>query len=228
MPSIKLTSAQAEWIKWLALASMLADHIGRILLDSHTPTAVMLTSVGRLAFPLFSFLLAHNLVYFSQHPRRYLVWILTFAVLSQPVFIHAFPNSSPLNIFATLGFGLVFLLALQHWNKTHTWPYGALLLGLGILAGIFGHLFDYGVIGIALPAAWWLWLQRPKHGGMTALLLVFLLLLNLSPQGLAGVLSLPLIVFLQRCNLPPLPRLPRLFFYGFYPLHLLVLLFLKS
>lgn len=228
MPSIKLTSAQVGWIKWLALISMVIDHAARILLATDSPAFLPCTTIGRLAYPLFAFLLAHNLMHFSKSPRNYAIRLAVFALISQPVYMYTFPESAPLNIFATLLFGLGLLIAFQRWQQAHTFKTALPLGVLTLLGGLTGFAFEYGTIGIVLPTVWWLWLQKPA-GTYTLLLAIFLLALNhLTPQALAGVMALPLVVACTKKPFPAPPSMPRLFFYSFYPLHLLLLLLFKA
>lgn len=204
---------------------MLLDHTARIYGHMNTPWAEPFTLVGRLAYPLFAFLLAHNLMHFSASPKRYASWLLGFAILSQPIYRLALPDTMiQLNILFTLLAGLLLLLLLQRWQQQPTPQYTLLLLTATIATGFFGAFFDYAAPGIVLPMIWWLWLKHPRNPFIVAVLLLLLFTLNnLEADALAGVMALPLIMLMQRLPAFKLPRMPRLFFYGFYPLHLLAL-----
>lgn len=224
MPLIKLSSHQIEWIKWLALLAMLLDHIARLLLTENTFLADAFIAFGRLAFPLFAFLLAHNLMHYASSPKRYALWLAAFALLSQPIYMQAFPVPV-FNIFATLLVSLGFLLLLQN-NKTPRYMALGLAIGLLLFDGAIRTYIDYGSIGILLPAAWWLWLKQPQQNGRVFLLLFALVALNgFQPHSLVGALSLVAVIGIHKQqNLPRILRTPRWFFYSFYPLHIAVLL----
>lgn len=99
-------------LKMIAALSMLLDHAGRILF----PEAVWMTYAGRLAFPLFAFLLAEGAVH-TKNSRRYALRIGLFAVLSEIPFDIAFYGTffwpGAQNIFLTLLIGLLCIDAGQ-------------------------------------------------------------------------------------------------------------------
>jgi len=76
---LELTSSQQELLKWVAVATMTLDHANRSL----WPYQDWAFAVGRLAFPLFVFLLAYNTTVRAVSPRRYLLPLFTFGTLSQ-------------------------------------------------------------------------------------------------------------------------------------------------
>ena len=60
-------------LKFLAAAAMLVDHIGLILF----PKIFVLRAIGRLAFPLFAYMIAEGCRY-TRHKARYLLLIFAF------------------------------------------------------------------------------------------------------------------------------------------------------
>ena len=71
-------------MKLLAVASMLADHLGTYLYPAYISKDVYLwlRAAGRLAFPLFAFLIVNG--YEKTHDvKRYLTRLVAFAVISQ-------------------------------------------------------------------------------------------------------------------------------------------------
>jgi hypothetical protein len=57
-PRLELSSGSLEVLKWLALLLMTLDHVNKHLLHASVPE---LFAVGRLALPLFGFVLGYNL-----------------------------------------------------------------------------------------------------------------------------------------------------------------------
>lgn len=68
-------------LKLLAMATMLIDHMGATLF----PYALWMRCVGRLAFPIFCFLVAEGCAH-THDKKRYAARLLVFAVLSEPAF----------------------------------------------------------------------------------------------------------------------------------------------
>lgn len=127
-----------ELIKWLGLAAMLTDHVGRFALGIDSPLA---ETVGAFAFPLFAVALAAAL---SDAPvtgwvhRKLLFW----AVLSQLIVLLV-REPLPLNILFTFLLGLAaFQAEREHGFLAFL---GILALGVFVEYGPFGVLFIYAL-----------------------------------------------------------------------------------
>ncbi|MFN2363319.1 MAG: TraX family protein, partial [Halarsenatibacteraceae bacterium] len=72
-------------IKMVAITTMLIDHIGSIIF----PEYIILRVIGRLAFPLFAFLITEGYRH-TSNINRYLVRLSIFALISQYPFWLAF------------------------------------------------------------------------------------------------------------------------------------------
>ncbi|MCB5940762.1 conjugal transfer protein TraX [bacterium 210820-DFI.6.52] len=238
MPLPRRAALSGFGLKWLAVCTMLADHIGAAILEPvfllplyglyeggggglpgwYGPlllTDMALRTVGRLAFPLFCFLLAEGFCH-TRDRRRYALQLLTFALLSEIPFDLAFaltpfaPDYQ--NVYFTLFFGVLSLQLL-------VWLEGRALLqvlgvGLCCLAAA-GLSADYGAMGVLLVALFYLTRQRPAARaamGSAALL-------SLGASELPALFSfLPISLYSGQKG-----RGPKWFFYWFYPLHLLLL-----
>ena len=105
-------------LKLIALASMIIDHIGAVFPDT---ISIWFRVVGRLAFPIFVFLLAEGFRH-TKSSRRFLIRLGFFAIISEPVFDLAFNNGidffADTNIFYTLFLGGVAICAFSRIMKS--------------------------------------------------------------------------------------------------------------
>lgn len=141
---------------------MLLDHVG-MLWDIYP-----LRCIGRLAMPLFAFLLAEGCRY-TKNKLAHLANILLFASIAQIVYVFLHPGEIYLNILFTFSFSILIIYALQHTKKTHYNPNASLwqkILSLIVCALVIvlvyfifridslngkKLVFDYGFYGCLLP-----------------------------------------------------------------------------
>lgn len=70
----------AFWLKIIALISMIIDHSIRVF-----PELTILLPLGRIAFPIFVYLLAEGFRH-TRYPLKFLARLFIFALISQPPF----------------------------------------------------------------------------------------------------------------------------------------------
>ena len=236
-PSNRPRDAALDLLKWLALLSMLVDHLRHVW-----PQLYWLYVPGRLAFPLFCLAIAVNLRRPVAEPRpplpwRYLGLLLGFALLAEWPYRLLVQVPQSLNILPTLVLGLLCANALQQPPGWQRW------LGPGaLLLAILGHAWlMFGVAGVLLPAAFLLALRQPRTAWPWPVLLC--LAGNYWPPLYAGASrGEPFAwAFLAACSLAPLfglwlLRQPlafavppvRRWAYLFYPGHFLALVALRE
>lgn len=106
-------------LKVIAVISMITDHVGCILF----PEVTMLRIIGRLAFPIYSFLLVEGF-YNTHSKRKYINRMILFACISEIPFDMAvynkpfYPGSQ--NVFFTLAIALVTLTIMNEAKDTLT------------------------------------------------------------------------------------------------------------
>jgi TraX protein. len=196
-------------LKWIALITMVVDHVGAIFLQG-TAWYAPLRIIGRISFPIFAWQLALSWKK-TRHPWRLAGLLLVFALVSQIPYSLAFQKTQ-FNIFA------LFLLACPGLALLRLGRRGESIL-VFVLCAVLAEVLQvtYGMYGIALIAAFALTgdslLELTLVGcGM----LVFALVAGLAWQW-AAVGALPLIaLYSGERGKHPL----RAWFYLFYPCHL--------
>ena len=142
-------------LKILALAAMTIDHIGVVLL----PHVLWLRIVGRLALPVFAYMIAEGCFY-TRNKARYLGGIVALGALCQAVYWFA-EGSMEQSILTTFALSIITVYALQWWWGQRTGarilaPLGALAFcaftcyALPALLAGSGFRIDYGFWGVML------------------------------------------------------------------------------
>lgn len=212
-------------LKIIALAAMTVDHIGVQLF----PENVIFRIIGRLAFPIFAYMIAEGCKY-TKNRKRYLGFIALEGVACQLVYIAA-ENSLYMNIFITFTMSIMIIfLGEKALKEKKTVYYALLALSVAVIYALCELLpkalpdtdfaVDYGFFGVLMPAV----IYFAKDNRQTKLTAVFAMcvLLSISSSDLQyfSVFSvLPLALYNgERGKL----RL-KYFFYVYYPLHLAVI-----
>ena len=226
-------------LKTIACITMLVDHIGAscieagILtpgLDSGTLSRdtlstyplyrldMVLRFTGRLAFPIFCFLLVEGFVH-TRDVKKYVRRLFLFALISEVPFDLAFFRTSfaldHQNVYWTLALGVLAMAGLKHYEKpdgSASWK--GLLCAAGCTLAALLACTDYDGIGVFIICALYLTRgDRKRQCIVGALLFLF---------ELTAPLAFVLVWFYngQRGACSPLQKKA---FYWFYPVHLSVL-----
>lgn len=215
-------------LKWIATITMFIDHLG-LVLSAGVPREIWLTmrTIGRLAFPIFCFLLVEGF-YHTRDVKRYLFRLGVFAVISEipfdlVVFRKAwYPDYQ--NVFFTLFIGLL-LLYLYNRFLANAQPVYAIMAVISMLCLAYFVRCDYGAEGVLLIYLLYFFRFRPGFMCVSAALLLFCMG-GLEVYALA---ALPLLLLYngEKGGRAPKTRTAKLakqyFFYCFYPLHLSLL-----
>ena len=198
-------------LKCIAIVSIALDHTGAVLY----PSQIWLRCLGRIAFPIFCFLIVEG--FFHTHDvRRYMGRLGVFALISEIPYDLAF-RGVPLeyahqNVFFTLLIGIGMMVLLE---RNREWPVKAVILLLAMWLAVLIRS-DYNFRGVLLIFVFYIfhesrWLAVTAGGFW-----------NFLYQGVIqkyGVLSvLPLALYNGERG-----RKMKYFFYIFYPAHLLLL-----
>ena len=216
-PRLVVSDGTLETLKWLALLLMVADHINKYGLHDASHT---LFNCGRIAMPLFVFVLAYNLArpdsFKNGAQTRTLKRLALFGLLATPPFMALgglLAGWWPLNIL----FALLSLTAIIYYLEQQTIPGYLLASAVFIVAGSSVE-FWWPVLAFGI-AVWW-YCKTPQ---LTALIIavIALLLLRLINGNDWALAALPVLCISTAINIP-MPRYQWLFYY-FYPVHLSLL-----
>lgn len=230
----------SEALHALAMGLMLCDHMWAMLF----PAAEWMTCVGRMAFPIFSFLAAEGYTR-THNVRRYMLRILIAAVVSEIPFNLMYSGSVVYpyhqNVLWTLLLGLTLLYFIDRTRERLKGAAGtavcALLVVLGFLLGI-AALLDYGGAGVLTVLMFRFFPCRGVKNLLCQLACMYVLnvtilggyyyeiplfgfTLELVQQGFAILALIPIWLYSGRRNTND--RFFKYFCYAFYPAHMLIL-----
>lgn len=224
----------------LAMALMLCDH----LWGTVVPGNDWLTCIGRLAFPIFAFMIVEG-YFHTRSVKKYMLRVLVFALLSEIPFNLMAGGRIFYPIHQNVLWTFLIALVLIHWNeKAKTtgklWLRLLALVGTVLLGTLVGLLtmVDYyhaGVLTVLVfyffrGRSWWhraaqlvllWWINAEVLGGFGYEVMVLGRRFFLARQSLAVLALIP--IWLYRGKQGYHSKWFRWVCYGFYPAHLLVL-----
>lgn len=219
-----LTGLNNNQLKVIAMISMLLDHAGRELF----PEIELLPIIGRLAFPIFSYMIAEGCRY-TKNRKKYILIIGLLAAGCQTVF-YITTKSLYMNVLVTFTLSIALIFLADNFIRKRTLTAfipAAFIFAVSVflclfLPDILSHTdfhIDYGLTGMLLPAAVYF---APGKKSKLAVFFVMLCILSLVMGGIQwySLAVIPLILIYNgkrgKMNLKYL-------FYIFYPLHLAVI-----
>lgn len=214
-------------LKMIAIVTMLVDHVGAMIIERGIPQMsglsedtllmwwyidIVLRAIGRIAFPIFCYLIVEGFLY-TKNVKKYALRLLAFCFISEVPFDLAlfgtwfYPGYQ--NVYFTLLIGLLALMGLRRYQGT-LWK--QILIVAGTCAAAVFLRTDYGAFGVFL------------------IILIYLFRENKRQQTILGCLSVCWEIT------APLAFIPirmyngsrgkwnlKYIFYAFYPVHILVL-----
>lgn len=229
----------------LAMVCMLCDHLWGTVIPGND----WLTCVGRIAFPIFAFLIVEG-YFHTSNMKKYALRILFFAILSEIPFNLAIGSRLLYPLHQNVLWSFLISIGLIHWNE-HAVKSGKLwkrcLIGLlsVFIATLAGLLFmvDYYHAGILTVLAFYFfrgkrwpcrigqlvclaYINLEILGGLVYDFTLFGFDFTVAQQGFALLALIP--IWLYRGKQGYYNRYIRFLYYSFYPLHLLILGILKQ
>lgn len=216
-------------LKIIAMISMVLDHIKYAIPSTNCFATIIL---GRIAFPIFAFLISEGFVHTHSRPK-YMLRMLVFAIVSQIpfyLFAHNIAHSKAnFNVMFTFETALIGLYLIDFLKKYNGFPqildYSIMIIGLVIIL-LFTYFIhpDYSWYGVLTV---WIFYVFKKSKILTSLSYVLLNYIYYFSLGygqeykmlFATIIPLLLILFYNGKQGKKL----KYFFYVFYPLHFIIL-----
>ncbi len=209
----------------IAMASMLCDHIGAVLF----PQLEWMRIIGRLAFPIYCFMLAEGYRH-TSNAKNYLMRLLIAGVISEVPFDMAFYRSFIFwrhqNVMFNLAISLMTLMVIDRVKKKGDDLRSRLLMGFISMAGFLIATItftDYYGTGVLLVLAFWQFSGNTWKDRLTQVLMLVLVntVIFGGTQSWATLAVIPIWLYSGQRGIKGKPF--KYFCYAFYPLHLLVL-----
>lgn len=229
----------------IAMSFMLMDHLWATLL----PAQEWLTCVGRLAFPIFAFMIVEG-YFHTGNFKKYALRLLLFAVLSEVPFDLMYGGTwfYPVhqNVIWTLLAGLLGIRLMEYIKEKHKiWVYALLSAVVVILGAALGTvcMLDYYGAGVLTvftfyffrERKWWCllgqiavlyWVNVSLLGGQLSPVQLFGMEFELCQQGLALLALIPIWIYNGRQGYHSKPF--QYICYAFYPVHMLILVMILN
>lgn len=225
-------------LKILAMVLMLCSHMWSTIIAGNN----WLDAIGRLAFPVFAFLIVEG--FFHTHSfKKYLLRLFIFALISELPFnlmaeggwIYPFHQ----NVLFTFCIALLFMRWMENVRETSKWRFALRVLVSIIFGFLIGFItmvdyFGYGILMVFVfylfrnvPFGWigqlicMIYINWEMMGGLVYLVPIFGRTLEIPQQGLAVLALIP--IWLYNGKQGPYNKTIQYIFYSFYPIHMTIL-----
>lgn len=217
LPRLVVADGSIEALKWLALLLMTGDHVNKYLLNGANP---LLFDAGRMALPIFCFVLAYNLARSDTLQRgiytRTMKRLTFFGLAATPAFLALgglWAGWWPLNVMFTLLAASAVLFLIHQGSRMNVIAAVTVFLVAGTLVE-----FWWPALSICL-AVWW-YCRKPSLIAL-ALLIASCAALWFINGNFWALVAIPFVALAAQINLQ-VPRIKWLFYF-YYPIHLSVL-----
>lgn len=216
-------------LKLFALLCMTVDHIGVHLISEYEPLRI----IGRLAFPLFAYMIAEGCKY-TKNKLKYFLTIFIEGVILQ-IFVFLLSDSIHMNVLITFSLSIGLIYAFDYSLRSeNNYNWVIPLMGTIFVMVICGELpegflseyfhIDYGFFGVMLPVMVYIFDNKLLKLLMFTLGLVFLSM-SLAPIQWWCLLSvIPIALYSGKRGKLKIKYL----FHIYYPLHIVIILAIKE
>lgn len=230
--NFSVTGISGSWLKVIAILSMFADHAAKYWFSNYawcdfqicqigrypiTVFFLLSAVVGRLAFPIFAFLLVEGYSH-TRNFKSYALNLLVFALISILPYnlAHGYLwHWRGFNVLFTLLFGLLGIHAIEHYSRVKSTCCILAILVTTLLMGV-----DYGPRGVAFILLLHLLRQRRLYQTIAAGCMFMGRITSIS----AMLAFIPIGLYNGRRGFIR-GQVGKYLFYLFYPLHFLLIYF---
>lgn len=219
-------------LKMIAVISMLIDHTAAVLMRGDTTILIQIggfslslytfmRSVGRLAFPLYAFLLTEGYIH-TKNRLGYALRLLAFALISEIPWNLEHTGTllyAGQNVFFTLFLGLVGIWLMDEFIKDGSKRIRNALLLIVLFVISMVLKADYGVTGYAFILMMYLLREMPIGRALVGSAF-------LSSGWLAGLAYIPIAFYNGERGFIK-GKAASLCFYALYPVHMLILYLIR-
>ena len=219
-------------LKIIAVLSMVIDHCAYFLMDNSTPLYGVMRCFGRIAFPVFAFLIAEGFAH-TRNRARYFITILGFAIISEIPWFLLNGYDGTHNVMFTLAIGVAALAVFDRLCEHR--PLCVIVISL-LLALAYWTGVDYDWCGVLMIVLFYMlrhqtiapWSDRKDicfHSqAIRQIIFTFPLMMH---YGITGAILASFIIFLYDGTRGHIKgAVAKYSFYAFYPLHLFLFHFL--
>ena len=210
-------------LKIIAVLSMVTDHCAYYFLDESSVAYEVMRCFGRIAFPVFAFLVAEGFAH-TRNRMRYFLSLLLFAAISEVPWYLLNGADGTHNVMFTLALGVAALAAFERLREHHVLCCCSLLL-TAWLAAWLGT--DYEWRGVLMIVVFYLFSTIRSMNTpiilrrMMQLLFAFPLMMH---YGVIGALLACAVIFLYDGTRGFIHgNVAKYGFYAFYPVHLFLI-----
>ncbi|HHX69899.1 MAG: TraX family protein [Miniphocaeibacter sp.] len=236
----------ANVLKWIAIMSMLCDHIAVGLIDYiiENPTnfnssllvnlqywSDLLHLIGKIAFPIFVFLIVESF-FLTKNRKKMTIRLFIFAIISEIFFDLCFFNI-PLeftyqNIYFTLLLGFIAMWLSETINDKINLP---TILTITVKIIIFIPFMilsliihsDYSFLGIFAILIFYLFRNQNRLNRVLATLIAFFADSGIGLNRPVYLAIIPIFLYNGKRG-----KQNKYFFYSFYPLHLFIIYLIRN
>lgn len=206
-------------LKVIAMISMVIDHIALYLLEHGTVLYETMRCIGRIAFPVFAFLIAEGFIH-TRSRYRYFFTLLGFAVISEIPWYLLNGTDGTHNVMFTLALGLATLMVLENLLQRSLVLGFLWTLGMAGLASWLGVDYEWrGILIIVISYLYNTYAHFFPYSRGVQFFCTFALMMH---YGVIGAVMACMFLYLYNGTRGFIEsKITQYSYYIFYPFHLL-------